>query len=71
MTIFIRRELHGLYSETDAEKVRIIYGGSVGPKNIDAIMRDGNVDGVLPGRASRDPAKYAKLVDSVREHTRS
>jgi triosephosphate isomerase len=71
MVVFIRRELRALYNETDADRPRIMYGGSVGPKNISGIMSDGAVDGVLPGRASRDPQKFYKLLEAVREHAMS
>lgn len=58
---FIRSKLKEIYSEK-ADTVRILYGGSVTPENIYAIMNIENVDGVLVGGASLDPVKFSKIV---------
>lgn len=59
--LFIREQLKELYVDK-AQEVRILYGGSVTPENISSIMAVENVDGVLVGGASLDPAKFAKIV---------
>ncbi|MDI1472391.1 MAG: triose-phosphate isomerase [Thermodesulfovibrio sp.] len=58
---FIRDKLKEIYSEK-ADSVRILYGGSVTPENIYAIMNVDNVDGVLVGGASLDAQKFSKIV---------
>ena len=42
-------------SATPRDAVRILYGGSVKPANIDALMAQPDIDGVLVGGASLDP----------------
>lgn len=41
----------------------IQYGGSVKPSNIDEIMAEPEIDGVLVGGASLDPADFARIVN--------
>ncbi|BAZ24420.1 triose-phosphate isomerase [Kalymmatonema gypsitolerans NIES-4073] len=43
--------------------VPIQYGGSVKPNNIDEIMAEPEIDGVLVGGASLEPASFARLVN--------
>lgn len=43
--------------------VPIQYGGSVKPNNIDAIMGAPEIDGVLVGGASLEPASFARIVN--------
>ncbi len=45
-----------------AQAVRILYGGSVKPDNIAALMAQPDVDGGLVGGASLDAASFAKIV---------
>ncbi len=45
-----------------AERVRILYGGSVKPGNIAALMAQPEIDGALVGGASLDPDEFARLV---------
>ena len=58
----IRRQIEGLASATTAERVRILYGGSVKPDNIDALMAEPNIDGALVGGASLDAAGFTRIV---------
>ena len=43
--------------------VSILYGGSVKPENIDEIMAQSEIDGVLVGGASLDPKGFARIVN--------
>lgn len=52
MRLFIEKVLSDIYGRTYAAKVRILYGGSVNPKNAYALMKEGMVDGFLVGGAS-------------------
>jgi len=58
----IRRQLVGLASATTAERVRVVYGGSVKPDNIDALMAEPDIDGALVGGASLDAAAFTRIV---------
>jgi triosephosphate isomerase (TIM) len=42
--------------------VRILYGGSVKSSNIDELMAQPDIDGVLVGGASLDPREFARIV---------
>lgn len=59
----IRRVLTGLYGENAADSVRILYGGSVKPDNVDELMARPNIDGALVGGASLDAASFARIVN--------
>jgi triosephosphate isomerase (EC 5.3.1.1) len=58
---FVRKKLKNLYSEEICMQIRILYGGSVTPDNIQDLMRKPNIDGVLVGGASLDPEKFFKI----------
>ncbi len=45
--------------------VPILYGGSVKPDNAAALLAARDVDGVLVGGASLDPAGFARIVDAA------
>ena len=61
MTIFIRKILSDKFGK-DASDVRIIYGGSVNEKDAEGFLKNGGVDGLLPGRASLDAKKFSEIV---------
>lgn len=58
---FIRKKLAEMYSSQVAEKVRILYGGSVTPENIEELMKEPNIDGVLVGGASLEVERFFKI----------
>ncbi|HEY9538765.1 MAG TPA: triose-phosphate isomerase [Kiloniellaceae bacterium] len=60
----IRRLLVGLVGE-GAEKVRILYGGSVKPDNARELLSQANVDGALVGGASLDADSFWAIAESV------
>ena len=45
-----------------ADQVRILYGGSVTPKNAGQLIEQENIDGFLVGGASLDAQSFAKIV---------
>jgi triosephosphate isomerase len=45
-----------------ADGVRVLYGGSVKPDNIDTLMAQPDIDGVLVGGASLDPQGFSRIV---------
>ena len=56
------RALVGDRDGSAAERVRIIYGGSVKPENIGALMAQEDIDGALVGGASLVPTTFANIV---------
>ena len=50
-------------SQLSNPKVSIQYGGSVKPNNIDEIMAQPEIDGVLVGGASLEPASFGRIVN--------
>ncbi len=59
------RERIGDRSAEQAQRVRIVYGGSVKPDNADELLTLPDIDGGLVGGASLDAEDFAKLVDAV------
>jgi triosephosphate isomerase len=55
------RALVGDRSKEAAERVRILYGGSVKPDNAAEILAQPDVDGALVGGASLDPEGFAEI----------
>jgi triosephosphate isomerase len=58
----IRRELGALAGERLAAGTRVVYGGSVKPDNVDALMAQPDIDGALVGGASLDAASFTRIV---------
>jgi triosephosphate isomerase len=48
-----------------ADRVRILYGGSVKPANAAELLALPDVDGALVGGASLDPEDFAAIVDAA------
>ena len=61
----IRRVVAGIYSQEAAEKLRILYGGSMNEKNAAELLSKPNVDGGLVGGASLVPEKFAVIANSA------
>lgn len=59
---FIRGVITELYGKGAADKVRVLYGGSVKPENIKGLMACPDIDGALVGGASLKSASFASLV---------
>jgi triosephosphate isomerase len=62
MHTFIRETIINLYDKRIASKIRIQYGGSVRPDNIDILMAQPEIDGALVGGASLDVESFVKIV---------
>jgi triosephosphate isomerase (TIM) len=58
----IRHELGHCCGQQTAEKTRILYGGSVKPENVSALMAQEEIDGALVGGASLVPTMFAEIV---------
>ena len=63
MGIFIRKILADIYEQEAAMKLSILYGGSVDAKNAEAIVYQGNVQGLLIGRQSLEPESFKAILE--------
>eukprot|EP01083_Nonionella_stella_P188262 693490_1 len=50
-----------------ANSIRIIYGGSVKPKNCEELIAQKDIDGFLVGGASLKPDMYGKIIEGVQK----
>jgi len=62
-TVEANRVIGLIRSRLNNIQVPIQYGGSVKPENIDEIMAQSEIDGVLVGGASLEPASFARIVN--------
>jgi len=61
MIAFIREQIADRQGSGVAENTRILYGGSVNPNNIAALMSQKDIDGVLVGGASLNAREFAQI----------
>jgi triosephosphate isomerase len=61
----IRAEADKRFGTEAAQQLRILYGGSVKPDNIEGLMREPEIDGTLVGGASLDPESFIKIVNAA------
>ena len=59
---YIREILSRLFGKTVANTIRVLYGGSVKPDTIDALMAMQDIDGALVGGASLEVASFARIL---------
>ena len=62
---FIRGLLTKLFSEPVAQKVRILYGGSMKPANASELLAQKDIDGGLIGGASLEARSFVELVTAA------
>ncbi|MFC1851378.1 triose-phosphate isomerase [candidate division CSSED10-310 bacterium] len=60
---FIRKLIREQFSDPAAEKMRILYGGSVKPGNVDQLMALDDIDGGLVGGASLELSSFLQLIN--------
>ena len=70
MKLFIQKILVDRFGRAAAEKVRILYGGSVNRTNVEALLTDGKVDGFLVGGASLRATDFGFIIETARNHGR-
>ena len=63
---FIRESLAKRFNNTVANTIRILYGGSVKPDNVDTLMAQPDIDGALVGGASLKGDSFTRIVDFER-----
>lgn len=61
----VRCLLAGLFGSEAAEKIRILYGGSMKPENADDLLAQPNIDGGLIGGAALKANAFAGIVESA------
>jgi len=67
MVLLVRKTLRDFYGEKAMKATRIVYGGSVNEENARDIFSVPELDGVLIGRASLDPIKFATIARAAAE----
>jgi triosephosphate isomerase len=60
----IRSKVESLFGQAVSEAVRIQYGGSVKPENIEELLTMEHIDGALVGGASLQPGSFLKLLEA-------
>ena len=60
---FLRQCVRDQFSALAADSLRILYGGSVKPDNIQGLMAQEELDGALVGGASLEPNSFAAIVN--------
>ena len=60
---FIRSCISDMFSKDIADKIRILYGGSVKSENISDLMRQKDIDGALVGGASLNADSFSQIVN--------
>jgi triosephosphate isomerase len=57
----IRSRVSAVHGDGTGRTTRILYGGSVKPDNMPAIMAEPDIDGALVGGASLDPGEFVRI----------
>ncbi|TAA71943.1 triose-phosphate isomerase [Planococcus salinarum] len=60
----IRKKISSLFNSETADAIRIQYGGSVKPANIEELMNMEHIDGALVGGASLEAESFLKLLEA-------
>jgi len=65
--LFIRKVLTKLYSRKIAEKISILYGGSVNSQNSSSYVKEARLNGLLVGGSSLVVSEFVRILESLRE----
>ncbi len=63
--VFIRKLLAEMFEKDIADSVRILYGGSVKPDNVDELMAQPDIDGALVGGAALDAESFCRIINFI------
>jgi len=63
---FIRELFSSKYGSKIAERIRILYGGSVNPKNFNEFINETDIDGALVGGASLHALSFSQIVKAAK-----
>jgi triosephosphate isomerase len=61
--VFLRQLIGDIFDKTIASGIRILYGGSVKPETMAALMSQNDIDGVLVGGAALDAESFSKIIN--------
>ncbi len=61
--LFIRELTKKMFEKKIAEQLRILYGGSVKPSNVDELMGQPDIDGALVGGAALDAESFGRIIN--------
>lgn len=62
---YIRLEIKELYGKKASDRVRVLYGGSVNDKDVQAYLEIEGCDGVLVGSASLNYFQFSSIVETA------
>lgn len=62
---YIRKLLADMFGKEKADTIRVLYGGSVKPVNVNEYMKAPDIDGALVGGASLAPDSFAELIKNI------
>lgn len=60
---FLRQLILKMYEKSVADQLRILYGGSVKPANVDELMSQEDIDGALVGGAALDAESFGRIIN--------
>lgn len=60
---FCRSLLADIFDKAIAQQIRILYGGSVNPDNVDELMSKSDVDGALVGGAALKAESFLRIIN--------
>ncbi len=63
--LLIKKIISNLFNIKIAEKIQILYGGSVNSKNAEGYIKEAGLDGLLVGGASLKSNEFVRIVKSV------
>ncbi len=61
--VFLRQLIGDIFDKTIASGIRILYGGSVKPETMAALMSQNDIDGVLVGGAALEAESFSKIIN--------
>lgn len=62
---YIRKLLADMFGQEKTDTIRVLYGGSVKPVNVNEYMKAPDIDGALVGGASLAPDSFAELIKNI------
>ncbi|MGL1930514.1 MAG: triose-phosphate isomerase [Desulfotalea sp.] len=60
---FLRSLISEMFEKNVADELRILYGGSVKPTNVDELMSQEDIDGALVGGAALDSESFGRIIN--------
>lgn len=65
VNLLIRKTINSIYGRKIAEKIPLLYGGSVNGKNAGGFMEKSRADGLLVGGASVSAEEFVNIIESI------